>query len=157
MIPADLRAFIESGLSTLVGTANAQLRPLCMRAVGVYARDGGHAARVYLPCVDAALTVENLLSTRRIAVTLSKPPTHRTVQLKGDLLNIAMAPTDERDAVERLFQPFLSDLAYLGIPRVIVERANRWPCWSVDFSVQDVFVQTPGPRAGLPLATCDLL
>jgi hypothetical protein len=127
-----------------------------MRAIGVTVIDAGRAARVYLPCANAKRTVENLLATRKIAVTLSKPPTHRTVQLKGCLEHIGQTPEHERNAVERLFSAFLEDLAYIGIPRAIIGRTNRWPCWSVDFSVDDLFEQTPGPRAGQPLMEGDL-
>jgi hypothetical protein len=127
-----------------------------MRAVGVTVTEAGKCARVYLPCANAKRTVENLLATRRIAVTLAKPPTHRTVQLKGELLHIGQATEADRTEIERLFATFLDDLAYIGVPRALIVRTNRWPCWSVDFSVVDVFEQTPGPRAGKPLAGCDL-
>ncbi len=105
---------------------------------------------MYLPCANAKPTVENLLATRRIAVTLSKPPSHRTIQLKGQLQHIGQTPEQERSEVERLFAPFLDDLAYIGIPRAIITRTNRWPCWSVDFSIDEIFEQTPGPGAGRP-------
>jgi hypothetical protein len=127
-----------------------------MRAIGVSVRDAGRCARVYLPCANAKRTVENLLATRKIAVTLSRPASHRTIQLKGCLEHIGQTPEQDRSEVERLFAPFLEDLAYLGIPRAIITRTNRWPCWSVDFSVDEIFEQTPGPRAGQPLAEDDL-
>ncbi len=148
LIPESLTSFLESGLSTLVGTTSTERRPHCMRAIGVTVHDAGHSARVYLPCAGAKRTVENLLATRKIAVTLSKPPTHRTLQLKGCLEHICQTPEHERTEVERLFATFLEDLVFIGVPRGIIARTNRWPCWSVDFSVDGLFEQTPGPRAG---------
>ena len=156
MIPESLTSFVESGLSTLVGTTSTDLRPHGMRGIGLTVRNAGGSARVYLPCAGAKRTVENLLATRKIAVTLSKPPTHRTLQLKGALEHICQTPEHERSEVERLFSTFLEDLTYIGIPRGILLRTNRWPCWSVDFSVESLFEQTPGPRAGQPLGEGDL-
>ncbi|HET9952997.1 MAG TPA: pyridoxamine 5'-phosphate oxidase family protein [Polyangiaceae bacterium] len=156
MLPSALIPFVESGLSTIVGTVSSSGQPECMRGIGLVTSDAGSIARVFLPCDTAGKTVENLRKTRRIAVTVSQPSTHRTVQIKGQLLSLGLASDADRSQIERLFGCFAQELVVIGLPPPILDRVQRWPCWAADFAVGEVFVQTPGPRAGQVLSEADL-
>jgi hypothetical protein len=148
MLTKELIEFVQSGLSTIVGTAGSDGRPQCMRGVGLISLDEGRKARLFLPCVGAGPTLQNLTTTRRIAVSLAQLGTHRAVQLKGTLFELALASETERTEMDRLFTGILDRLAYVGFPRAIINNVSRWPSWRVDFDITDVFVQTPGPHAG---------
>ena len=62
----------------------------------------GRSLTVYLPGATAATAFANLRENGEIAVVLSQPLTHRTVQLKGRVETIRPARESERDAVERV-------------------------------------------------------
>jgi len=123
-----------------------------MHGIGLRVRDGGNAARVYLPQVSATRVVSQLREHPLLAVTLSRPETHRTVQVKGRVLTIQDAEMSERGIVEELFLGYARELVFLGVPRAAILRFNRWPCWAVDFEPTAVFIQTPGPLAGTRVA-----
>jgi hypothetical protein len=104
-----------------------------------------------LPTATASRTLSNLGENPRIAVTVSLPRTHRTLQLKGGVVNARPARDDERPLVERRFAEFAACVEEVGVSPWVTATVTRWPCWAVEFRVEDLFVQTPGPRAGQPL------
>lgn len=81
-------------------------------------------------------------------MSLAQLGTHRAVQLKGSLVELTLAGESDRSQMDQLFLQILERLAYVGFPRAVISNVNRWPSWRVDFEVEDVFVQTPGPHAG---------
>jgi hypothetical protein len=81
LISAELAAFIEAGVSILVGSRDAGLAPDCLRAIGARV-EGADEITVFLPAETARTTVANLLDNGRIAVCFSQIADHRTHQLK---------------------------------------------------------------------------
>lgn len=156
MLPPEVVPFLESGLSTLLAACDEQGKPACVRGIGLRVLEGGRSARVYLPGASAQLVIDTLRDTRNVAVTMSRPITHRTVQMKGRVLRLAETPVEERANMEALFCGFMREVAAVGLPPAVILRVKRWPCVSVDFSVEHVFVQTPGPRAGSKLERGDV-
>jgi hypothetical protein len=150
--PADLVEFLESGVSILVGTRNADLRPASARAMGARVEARSRKLTVYLPEAVSATTLANLRDNASIAVTFSRPLTHHSMQLKGRVLSVR--PSDEADrAVQRAYRAAYGEqLDAVGLPRNVSSRIVWWPSVAIEVSVGDVFIQTPGPSAGRPLA-----
>ena len=48
LLPPDMLAFMAKGVSVIVGSRDANLRPSLMRAVGSRVEDGGRVITVYL-------------------------------------------------------------------------------------------------------------
>jgi hypothetical protein len=103
---------------------------------------------VFLPKATATPTLANLEDNGAIAVTLTRPADHKSLQLKGKVLAI-------RDALEADLQllhlhraALTEQFAQVGVPRQITRRLTCWPSVAVDFEVHDAFTQTPGPGAG---------
>lgn len=150
MLSPALAEFVQSGLSTIVGSSSPDGRPQCMRGIGLVVCEADRGC-VFLPCVAAGPTLQNLGSNRRIAVSLSQLGTHKTVQLKGAVNAIRLAAEQDRPDLERLFERIIERLSFVGFPRAVIQSVNRWPSWHVEFEVREVFLQTPGPQAGLRL------
>jgi hypothetical protein len=151
MIPAALVEFLESGLAVSVGTCGIDLMPETTQAVCVAVSADHASLRLFLPVATARATIEDLRANPNIAVTLSSPPTHRTVQLKGRVSRIAPAGHEEEALVKRYIANVVEQLVSVGLPAMLTQRISHWPCWAVEISVSEIFVQTPGPRAGSKL------
>ena len=151
MISPELQSFLESGISILVGTRDANRFPACVRAVGVRVGAGGTELLVFLPAATAATTLANAAQNGRLAVCCSRPQDHRTLQLKGQLLDVR--PADERDraCIDRYRAAFAEVLAFVGLPPATTLRIAHWPSHALRMRIEQVFVQTPGPNAGEPL------
>ena len=140
--------FFESGVSVLVATRDAQLRPVCARAMGASVRRDGRVVTIFIPNPVASRTVENVRDNGAIAVTFVRPLTHEGVQIKGTCTSIRESDEDARELQERYRAAYAEQLRAVGIPRQVTSRLVCWPSVAIDLEVRDVFVQTPGPGAG---------
>jgi hypothetical protein len=151
VISDDLAAFLESGISVLVGTRDALLCPESSRAFGARVEPGREEVTVFMPPAFSTRSFENLRDNGRIAVCFSRPLDHRSIQLKGQVLELRECGAEDRPALERYARLAAQTFAEIGIPRRVMARLAFWPCRAVRFRVESVFVQTPGPGAGDPL------
>jgi hypothetical protein len=147
--------FLQGGLSLLVGTCSSDLKPDCVRAVGVRVHPGACRLTVLVPAATAVTSIANLRANPRLAVTLSEIPSHRTMQVKGAVLEIRDGSEDDRALATRYRAMFSDVLAFVGEPYDITQRLTIWPCHAIDVEIAVVYAQTPGPSAGvkLPLAS----
>jgi hypothetical protein len=151
VISDEVFAFLAGGKSIVVGSRDAQLLPECARAVGLRAWPDRRHVSVFLPLATSARTLENLRDNGRIAITVSNPPDHRTVQLKGTLHALAPASEEDVEAVRAYIAQVAAVLDVLGMPAQLVSRINGLPCVRADVRVGELFLQTPGPGAGMAL------
>ena len=148
MLKERLQRCIEGGVSLFIGTADADGKPACCRAVALHSTDDFETVTVYAPVATAQETIANLATTRRIAIGASYPLDHSSLQLKGVLRAVRLARADEAGLVERQIEQFAAVLAEIGLPRHMTRRFSHWPAFAVDVTVEQVFDQTPGPKAG---------
>ena len=144
----ELAEFIESGVSMLVGTRDASLRPQVQRAVGAVVGADRESLTVFLTKAIAAKSVANLEDNGCIALTMSRPYDHRSLQVKGKVLGMRDGTDAERVQQERWHAGFVEHLYIVGLPRSLIRRLAVFPSIAVTLRIDDVFVQTPGPGAG---------
>jgi len=153
-LPPDLVATMVRGVSVIVGSRDASLRPSIMRAVGSRVEDQGRSITVYLARRQSGQLLQDLAAGGPVAVVFSEPSTHRSVQLKAT--RVQMHPAGEQDA------PVLA--AYLAAMEGEIGRVGFRPAITramlahrledvvaVHFTPEQAFEQTPGPRAGAAL------
>ena len=150
-VPGSLAPLLEGLVAVHVATRDADLVPDEVMAAAAIPAPQGRSVTVYLPLATSGTALANLRDNGEIAVVLSQPLTHRTVQLKGRVGELRAAREDERAAVERLAAAFDAEVAAIGLPPAALRRRNRWPCAAATFAVREAYEQTPGPRAGEPL------
>lgn len=151
-VPKELAPLLEGLVAVHVATRDAALVPDEVMGVAVLLDAGGRRLTVYLPVATSETSLANLHENGAIAVVLSQPLTHRTVQLKGRAEEIRPAREDEREGVLRFAAAFDAEVETIGLPPAVVRRRTKWPCHAVTFAVSGAWEQTPGPRAGQPLA-----
>lgn len=151
-LPPEIVAFIDDGVTLAIGTRDASAMPETVRGCGVVVLPGAARLRVYVPADNGALTLANLRDDPRIAITMCRPITHRTIQVKGRAIAIRDADPSERPVVEAYRAAYQRILGVIGLPARISSRLAIWPAAAVDVELAEVFAQTPGPDAGAPLA-----
>lgn len=139
---------MEGGVSLLVGSRNAELRPACARAFGVEIEAASGTATLFLPAAGAQLTLSNLRENGLIALTFSRPIDHRSLQVKGRVVSITEANERQQRVQERYFSLFCEGLRYSGMRESLLRRIRYSPSWAVCFRIESMFDQTPGPGAG---------
>lgn len=153
LLTADLIEFCEGGVSIVAAVTDRAGAPIAGTACGCRVLDDGRVRLVLLRSANLEL-LEAAVAGVPIAVTFSRPRTHRSIQLKG--INTTLA---EPTAAER--QAGVDQMAGLGEELRNVDYTARFTAAfcavdpddlvAVDFDPVSAFVQTPGPGAGAEL------
>lgn len=157
LIRRELKSFLESGVSIVVGTRDADLVPEIARAWGLLVSKDRKSMTLCVPRATSHATLDNLADNGRMTVCCSLPTSYKTIQLKGQCIATA-DPTRadlavvkrHRDAFGRLnrrigIQPQQSEIFW----RREVESSPALV--KLRFVPEQIFDQTPGPDAGAPL------
>ena len=153
-LPPDLVAVMARGVSVIVGSRDAQLRPSIMRAVGSRVETGGRDITVYLSRTQSRQVLQDIAATGHIAVVFSEPSTHRTVQLKASRAEIRSAGDQDVPVLAAYLASMEQEIQQVGFapPMTRAMLAHRLEdVVAVRFTPEQAFDQTPGPRAGAPL------
>jgi hypothetical protein len=122
-----------------------------MRAMGIRVAPDGLQLTLFLPVATAEQTIANVRANPRIALTLSEISTHRTLQIKGAVLDITEGTDEDHWYVNLYREMFAADLAWAGQSKANTIAVTNWPCHAVLVEIAVVYTQTPGPTAGLQL------
>ena len=148
-------AFVQGGVSIVAASRDAGRVPSIGRAIGCRVSRDRLRATLLIAGSQAPELLADLRACGRIAVVFSQPSTHRSLQLKADDAVVRAPAGDEPALCARYVQAFCADIALLGH----TEAQARALCGyvdgdlvAIDFTPNAAFEQTPGPRAGTPLA-----
>jgi hypothetical protein len=152
VIDEDLRAFLERGCATVVGTAGADGRPHAQRAFGCGVIDPT-TIRVMLDATDPTLRT-HLDAGGRIAITSADVRTLRSVQVKGRVLAVEDTPTaDDLARCQAHNDELFRDIEEADhFPREYPERMVPPGYLVAVVTVEELYDQTPGPGAGAAVA-----
>lgn len=144
-------AFIQRRVAINVGGHDADNVPTLVRAHGCRVSPDRRRVTVFVSAPRSRALLKNIRDNGRIAVVMSRPSTHQTIQLKG--ADAATGPLEEGDRVhmaayEDSFVQELVEIGYLeAFARAVVSGQSE-EIVAVTFTPVEAFVQTPGPGAG---------
>jgi hypothetical protein len=155
LLDEALAAFVQTGVSITVGSRGAGDQPALARANGCRVAADRRTVTVLLAAAKSEALLEAVRGSRTLAAVFSEPPTHRTIQLKGTDAVVAAATHEDRAIAARWADAFVAAVVRLGYSEAVF-RAMLWvdpaDLVAVTFTPGAAFDQTPGPRAGAPLA-----
>jgi hypothetical protein len=148
MDPTRLRRCLEPGLSILVGTADTAGTPSCCRGIAIQSLDEFETITVFVPVATSHETIHNVATTKQLAVVATHPRDNFATQFKGTSLDARLAREDESAFVRQRLDALADVLDRIGVPRRLPHRVAHWPAFALTMRVEQVFDQTPGPKAG---------
>jgi hypothetical protein len=146
-----LQKGLEPGVSVIVGSVDALGNPACCRAVGLKTEDDLATVTVFVPTATGQETVANVAATRRLAVVTTHPISHCATQLKGTIESTRLARSDEEAFISEHFGSFGGVLNAIGYPPRLTRAVVRWPAFALVMRVEEIYEQSPGPKAGTRL------
>ena len=155
-LPPDLLALMGRGVSVIVGSRDAALRPSLMRAMGSRVEADGRDITVFLSRPHARQLLQDLAATGHIAVVFSQPSSHRTVQLKATRVEMRNAEAADVPLLEAYLRSMEHELQKVDIAPPLTRAMLAWrldDLVAVRFTPEQAFDQTPGPRAGAHLGS----
>ena len=152
VVDDELKEFVESGVTVLVGAVDAEGKPRLAYAWGPRVHPGGARVSVYIDAPRAGPLLAGREATPRFAATFTDPVSVRSIQLKGLILEVGEPNEAERTWVTRHRDAMTASTALIGdSPQAIRNLWMEAEMVRVDFTVERAFDQTPGPNAGQPL------
>jgi hypothetical protein len=144
-----LAAFMTSPVMIIIGSRDVSLQPAIGRGLG--ARIENEAIEVVFSAWQWPATQANLRANGNAAITFSRPADYVTYQLKGRAVIRACVQSDLK-CCERYSKDVTGVLRSLGLtPQLIAPLLSDRDLVVARMQVAEVYVQTPGPRAGEPL------
>ena len=154
MIPGKLVRFLEHHANVaFAGTRDRDLVPFGHRVSGWRVGADHRTITILFPDEFLPNLIESLQQNGELAVTVEEFPSHETYQFKGRYLRHRGIQDDDLENTERLRQRFVKSLRpmYTHAADDILKGFVSPPSLAVDFEVQEIFLQTPGPGAGTRL------
>ena len=141
--------FIHGGVAVGVATRDDDLRPEFARGWGPEVSADGRTLRLCVTAPEGSRMRANLERNGAVAVGFSPPTIARAVQVKGVATVMGEPEAADLERVERHFLSFVAEAARIGAPAELSQRMFvRTGLVAVQFSIDEVFDQTPGPTAG---------
>jgi hypothetical protein len=145
----DVVELIHGGVAVGVATRDDDLRPEFVRGWGPEVSADGRSMTVCVSAPEASPTRANLQRNGAVAVGFSPPTIARAVQVKGVATRVRTPEAADLERVERHVRSFIAEAERIGAPAELSRRMFvRTDLVSVQFSIDEVFDQTPGPTAG---------
>lgn len=147
----DIDELVRQGVAVIVATCDARHRPAVTKGWGPVLSADGALLTLCIDAPDGSDTRTNLAAGSPVAVTLSRPTSYVSVQLKGPLRTLA-DPDDHalRIAAEHV-GAFVAETSTLGVPEALTRATVGDELVLVAFDVVERYDQTPGPGAGRSL------
>jgi hypothetical protein len=146
-----LQKSLEPGVSVIVGSVDSEGNPACCRAVGLRSEDSCATVTVFVPVATSKETMANVASTRRLAVVTTHPISHCATQFKGTVERTRPAREDEEAFIVEHFGGFGGVLNTIGYPLRVTRSVTHWPAFALEVRVDEIYEQSPGPKAGTRL------
>jgi hypothetical protein len=143
-------AFIQRFTSMNIAARDAQNRPALARALGCRVSNDRCKLTLFLSTTHSAQVLQCLRENGAIAVAITRPTTHETLQFKGKVSDVAPVSADDRAAMLAYRESVIEELSLLGYPPEFTQTvlAGSEDCVAVMFEPAEMFNQTPGPKAG---------
>jgi hypothetical protein len=154
VVSSKWAAFIQSGVSIVIGSRDLENMPCVTRGLGCRIAADGSRVTILVAKSQSRPVLDAMRASRAICVVFSLPSTHTTIQLKGKDAAPSRVLAGDPLIVDRHSDAFAADAATLGYSKLGI-RTLLWcdpaDLVAITFTPQSAFLQTPGPQAGEPL------
>jgi hypothetical protein len=152
LLPDDHVRFLQGPAIAFVGTRNRALRPNAAWAAAPRADAAADTITFILPEPESERALADIADNGLIALTALDPKSHETYQYKGRYLSARPATVDDQVLVDIQVAKIMARIDEVGLRGELFGRIVFWPGTAIEFRVEEIFEQTPGPNAGRPIA-----
>lgn len=147
--------FVRRRVSMHVAALDSGCFPVAVSGLGCAVSADRRQITLYLPKNGSEALVEGVQLHRQLAVVFSQPGSHRTLQIKGRLLEVRAMRPDEAGHLAQYREGFVEELLPLGFSAEFCAAylsPGEGEVVALVCAPEQLFDQTPGPRAGQRLA-----
>lgn len=149
-------AFMQSGLSLVVASRNAQNRPSSALVLACRVRDKGKLINIIVRPSQCPDLLRDVREYGVIAFGCSQIDTHRSLQIKSRQARVGIVDADDIGAIVAQTSAFIENVvSFDHIPEAVMRSYTHFELHDlavISFVPEEIFTQTPGPNAGARLA-----
>ncbi|MEC5400125.1 hypothetical protein [Uliginosibacterium sp. H1] len=151
LLSEEIVAFMKRGVSIVAASRDDCLQASMARVGGCHVAPDRRSVTLVLSARQSVALLADVTACGQIAVAITEPSTHRTVQLKGsDAVVEPLRPFDHASA-EAHIEAFVAEVGPMGYGEALT-RAVVHPRpddrVAISFTPLQAFSQTPGAKAG---------
>jgi hypothetical protein len=147
----DIDELVRQGVAVIVATCDAAHRPAVTKGWGPVLSADGALLTLCVDAPDGSDTRTNLAGGSPVAVTLSRPTSYLSVQLKGPPSTVQEPDEDALRIAAEHIAAFVAETSALGVPEEVIRATVGEELVLVAVVVVERYDQTPGPGAGRSL------
>lgn len=154
MIPGKLVRFLEEQANVgFAGTRDRDLVPHTHRVTGWLVGDDRASLTALVPGAFTDCLLDSLEDNGRFALTIEQYPSHETYQFKCGYAGSRPAQPADLEPVRAARRRFVHDLRtfFPEAPEASIAGYMPDPALAVHLRVEEIYLQTPGPGAGMRL------
>lgn len=155
MLDSETAAFMRGPVTLVLGARDHNHLATAVYCLGCRTDLAAGTVSLLVDRARAKATIDNLCEHPSAALVVCRPTTLRTLQLKGTDARVEPAAPEDGQRAAAYVEMLVAELAQVGDP-------EEWTRAAFDFAAADivavtftpahVYVQTPGPSAGEPIA-----
>ena len=154
MIPGKILRFLQQYATlAFAGTRDRNLVPHGHRVSGWRVDTEGRRLTAFVAAGFETHLIEALEDNGAIALTVEEFPSHETYQFKGRYLRQRPLQPEDVEIVNQIRARFVKNVRplYSDVPEDFFKAYVLTPGLAIEFEVEEVYLQTPGPGAGTRL------
>ncbi|MDO9142741.1 hypothetical protein [Rhodoferax sp.] len=148
-------AFVQRFTSMNVAGRDALHRPALARGLGIRVSPDRRTLTVFLSETHSSRVLACLRENGAIALAVTRPKTHQTLQFKGQVREVGPLSDEDRREMVAYQESFVAELEQLAYSAEFTRQllAGSESAVAVVFEPEAMFDQTPGPNAGEKLGS----
>ncbi|MDQ8020964.1 MAG: hypothetical protein REI94_03945 [Moraxellaceae bacterium] len=151
LLSEEVVTFMKRGVSIVAASRDDSLHASMARVGGCYVAPDRRSVTLVLSERQSAALLADIRACGHIAVAITEPSTHRTVQLKGVDATVRPVRPFDHACVEAHIGVFVAEVGPMGHDEPLT-RAVVYPLphdrVAISFTPTQAFSQTPGANAG---------
>jgi hypothetical protein len=154
MIPGKLvRFLVEQANVAFAGTRDRDLVPHAHRVTGWHIGQDHASLTALVPGAFTDGLLDSLEDNGRFALTIEQYPSHETYQFKGRYAGWRPVQPADLEPVRAARRRFVHDMRtfFAEAPEALIAGYQPDPALAVQLRVEEIYLQTPGPGAGMRL------
>ena len=154
MIPGKIVRFLEQQANVaFAGTRDRDLVPYGHKVCGWRVDADGRTMTAFVPEEFTPGLVESLRENGELAVTVEEFPSHETYQFKGRYVSHRGVDGGDVEAADRIRRRWVKGLRTIhsDAPEHVLQGFVSSPSLAIDVEMREIYLQTPGPGAGMRL------
>lgn len=148
----DFRKLTERGVGLAVASRDRHMKPDLTDLMGFKLSSDGKTLVGFVNAVESHTTLQNFKSCPQVAISMAGPCDCFAAQVKGSVTHVRPMTNEEQKISQRWADKYKAELLLINSDPKAISCIVFDADTTLEVTVEEVFIQTPGVDAGKRLA-----